>query len=72
MVPQMAGTPRQIEDELVGLWESHACDGFVITPAHLPEGFDAFVDGVVPLLQTHGLFPRFYAGRTLRDHLAEA
>ena len=37
--------------------------------AVLPEGFDDFVDLVVPILQERGLFRRDYEGETLRDHL---
>ena len=37
--------------------------------AHLPEGFDDFVDLVVPILQERGLFRGDYEGETLRDHL---
>ena len=37
--------------------------------ALLPEGFDDFVDLVVPILQERGLFRRDYEGETLRDHL---
>jgi alkanesulfonate monooxygenase SsuD/methylene tetrahydromethanopterin reductase-like flavin-dependent oxidoreductase (luciferase family) len=48
---------------------SDASDGFVVSPAFLPETFDDFVNGVVPILQDKGLFRREYEGRTLRDHL---
>jgi len=44
-------------------------DGFVITPAHLPEGFDDFVDLVVPELQRRGQFRLDYEGDTLRSYL---
>ena len=36
---------------------------------YFPEGFDDFVDLVVPILQERGLFRRDYEGATLRDHL---
>jgi len=35
----------------------------------LPDGLDAFVQGVVPELQRRELFRREYAGTTLREHL---
>jgi alkanesulfonate monooxygenase SsuD/methylene tetrahydromethanopterin reductase-like flavin-dependent oxidoreductase (luciferase family) len=47
-------------------------DGFVISPAFLPDSLDAFVDGVVPELQRRGLFRRDYSGPHLRDHLGLA
>lgn len=72
LAPQLAGTAADIADELAALFEAGAADGFVISPAHLPRGFDAFVDGVVPELQRRGLFRDRYRGRTLRDHLQGA
>ena len=37
-------------------------------PAVLPSGLELFVDTVVPILQSRGLFRTEYTGRTLRDH----
>jgi alkanesulfonate monooxygenase SsuD/methylene tetrahydromethanopterin reductase-like flavin-dependent oxidoreductase (luciferase family) len=51
---------------------SGAADGFVVSPAFLPDTFEDFVDGVVPILQDKGLFRRDYEGTTLRDHLGIA
>lgn len=70
LVPQIVGTPAQVTEQLVTIFEERGADGFVVSPAHLPYGFDDFVDGVVPQLQALKLFPRAYAGKTLRDHLA--
>ena len=41
-------------------------------PTHFPQGFDAFVDLVVPELQQRGLYRSDYTGPTLRDHLGIA
>jgi alkanesulfonate monooxygenase SsuD/methylene tetrahydromethanopterin reductase-like flavin-dependent oxidoreductase (luciferase family) len=71
LVPQLAGTPSDIADQLQAWFEAEVCDGFVITPSHLPSGFDAFVDLVCPVLQTRGLFRRAFQGGTLREHLAQ-
>lgn len=71
LVPQIAGTASDVADWMAGIVEAGGADGFVITPAHLPDGFEAFVDGVVPELQRRGLFRRDYTGRTLRAHLSE-
>jgi hypothetical protein len=38
-------------------------------PPYFMEGFDDFVDMVVPILQGRGLFRRDYRGTMLRDHL---
>jgi alkanesulfonate monooxygenase SsuD/methylene tetrahydromethanopterin reductase-like flavin-dependent oxidoreductase (luciferase family) len=53
------------------LFAAEACDGFVVTPAHLPHGFDAFVDLMVPELQARGLFRGRYHGTTLREQLLD-
>jgi len=37
-------------------------------PDVLPSGLETFVDTVVPILQSRGLFRTEYAGSTLRDH----
>jgi FMN-dependent oxidoreductase (nitrilotriacetate monooxygenase family) len=71
MVPQLVGTPAEIADQLQALFTAEACDGFVVTPAHLPHGFDAFVDLVVPELQARGLFRERYRGTTLREQLLD-
>lgn len=71
MVPQIAGTPKDVADYLEGLFAERACDGFMITPAHLPYGFDEFLEGVVPELQRRGLFREEYREGTLRDNLRD-
>jgi FMN-dependent oxidoreductase (nitrilotriacetate monooxygenase family) len=72
LVPQLAGTGAEIADYLESVVRADAADGFVISPAFLPDSLDAFVDAVVPELQRRGLFRRDYAGPTLRDHLGLA
>lgn len=67
-----AGTPEQIADLLQTWFEGHAADGFVISAAYMPGLFDAFVDGVVPILQKRGLFREEYEGDTLRENLGLA
>ena len=69
MCPRLIGTPTDIADELCAIADSGAADGFVISPAFLPETFEDFVAGVVPLLQERGRVRRAYTGRTLREHL---
>ena len=71
LVPQLAGIAADVADQLADLFEAEACDGFVVTPTHLPRGFDDFVAGVVPELQRRGLFRTAYAGSTLREHLRD-
>ncbi|MFG2937836.1 NtaA/DmoA family FMN-dependent monooxygenase [Streptomyces sp. NPDC048282] len=63
------GSPEDIADQLQLLFESRACDGFVIAPDVTADGLPAFVDKVVPVLQRRGLFHHDYEGSTLREHL---
>jgi FMN-dependent oxidoreductase (nitrilotriacetate monooxygenase family) len=69
MCPRLVGTAKDVADEMAEIVTSGASNGFVVSPAFLPETFDDFVDGVVPILQDKGLFRREYEGRMLRDHL---
>ncbi|MBD1551235.1 LLM class flavin-dependent oxidoreductase [Pseudomonas typographi] len=68
----LAGTAKDIADDLEQWFEGGACDGFNIMPPYLPEGLDTFVEQVVPELQRRGLFRRDYQGSTLREHLGLA
>jgi alkanesulfonate monooxygenase SsuD/methylene tetrahydromethanopterin reductase-like flavin-dependent oxidoreductase (luciferase family) len=69
LVPQLCGTPKQIADELADIFTSGDADGFVISPAFLPDSFAEFVDGVVPELQRLDVFRQDYTASTLRGHL---
>ena len=71
LCPQIVGSPATVADQLQDLFESHACDGFILTPTLMPGMFEQFTRAVVPLLQARDLFRRDYAGRTLREHLQE-
>jgi alkanesulfonate monooxygenase SsuD/methylene tetrahydromethanopterin reductase-like flavin-dependent oxidoreductase (luciferase family) len=69
LVPQIAGTVSEIADYMQGIIEAGASDGFVISPAFLPDSFEEFVDHVVPELQRRALFRTDYASHRLRDNL---
>jgi FMN-dependent oxidoreductase (nitrilotriacetate monooxygenase family) len=71
LCPQIAGSPETIADALQDLFESHACDGFILTPTLMPGMFEQFCRAVVPILQARGLFRRDYSGTTLRAHLRD-
>jgi alkanesulfonate monooxygenase SsuD/methylene tetrahydromethanopterin reductase-like flavin-dependent oxidoreductase (luciferase family) len=58
-----------VADQLQDLFESEACDGFILTPTLMPGMFEQFCRAVVPELQARGLFRRDYSGTTLRAHL---
>jgi FMN-dependent oxidoreductase (nitrilotriacetate monooxygenase family) len=69
LCPQVVGTPEMVADHLTDLFESEACDGFILTPTTFPGMFEQFCRTVVPLLQKRGVFRTRYTGATLRDHL---
>ena len=63
------GTALQVADIMETWFRAGAADGFNVMPPFFPAQFDAFADGVVPILQERGLFRSDYDGKTLRDHL---
>ena len=65
----VVGTPQGIADHLEDLFQSRACDGFVVSPAVYPGMFEQFCRAVVPILQKRGIFRQAYRGRTLRENL---
>ena len=65
----LIGTPSDIADAMQDWFECDACDGFNITPTHLPGGCEDFVEMVTPELQRRGLFRKEYEGKTLRENL---
>lgn len=65
----LVGTPQYIADVMQRWFESHAADGFNILPPYFPGGLADFIEGVVPVLQSRGLFRREYEGTTLRENL---
>jgi FMN-dependent oxidoreductase (nitrilotriacetate monooxygenase family) len=68
----VVGTPEQIADDIAHWFENGAADGFNLMPDVLPDGLEAFTEGVVPILQRRGIFRRAYEGSTLREHLGLA
>ena len=66
---EFIGTPEQVADTMQDWFESRACDGFMLSGAVLPQGFDDFVDHVLPILKERGLFRTEYEADTLRGNL---
>lgn len=63
-----AATPEQVAD-IIGDWFTDgAADGFNVMPPVFPGMLDAFIDGVIPILQRRGIFRTEYSGTTLREH----
>jgi FMN-dependent oxidoreductase (nitrilotriacetate monooxygenase family) len=69
MVPQITGTADEVADYMAGIYKDAGADGFVISPAFLPQSFEDFVDGVIPRLQSLNLFQKEYSSGQLRDNL---
>ena len=65
MCPRLVGTAKDVADEMAEIVQSGAADGFVVSPAFLPDTFEDFVGGVVPILQEKGCSASEYAGGTL-------
>lgn len=62
------GTPEQVANVIQSWFEGGAADGFNIMPAALPSGLELFVEHVVPILRSRGLFRVEYTpGQTLRE-----
>lgn len=65
----LADSPVHVATEIQDWVDSGAADGFVIRPAALATDLDAFVAGVVPVLQGAGYLRESYPGSTLRETL---
>jgi len=64
------GSAEQIADTMQEWFTAGGCDGFDVTPSHLPGALDDFVDLVVPLLRERGVFHADHDGsETLREGL---
>ncbi|MDA9391841.1 LLM class flavin-dependent oxidoreductase [Bradyrhizobium ottawaense] len=72
MCPRFVGTATDVAEQMADIVASGAADGFVVSPAFLPDTFEDFVKEVVPILQQKGVFRRDYEGATLRQHLGIA
>jgi FMN-dependent oxidoreductase (nitrilotriacetate monooxygenase family) len=67
----IVGTAEDVADELQAWYTEGAADGFVIAAPFLPGALEDFVDQVVPVLQSRGVFRKEYEGRTLRENLGK-
>ncbi|HVK21110.1 MAG TPA: LLM class flavin-dependent oxidoreductase [Actinokineospora sp.] len=64
----VAGTPEQIADHIEHWFTNGAADGFNVMAPLLPSGLEEFVETVVPLLRSRGLFRSEYEAKDLRGH----
>jgi N-acetyl-S-(2-succino)cysteine monooxygenase len=65
----LCGTAGEIADSMEEWVRGGAADGFNIMSMTYPEGLADFIDQVVPILQSRGLFRRAYESRLLRENL---
>ena len=63
------GTPAQVADTMQAWFEAGAADGFMMNSSVLPDGFNDFIDHVLPILKERGLFRTEYESDTLRGNL---
>ena len=63
------GTPAQVADTMQAWFQAGAADGFMMSSSVLPDGFDDFIDHVLPILKQRGLFRTEYESDTLRGNL---
>ena len=66
------GTAEHVADTMQAWFEAGAADGFMMNASVLPQGFDDFVDHVLPILKDRGLFRTEYEHDTLRGNLGLA
>jgi FMN-dependent oxidoreductase (nitrilotriacetate monooxygenase family) len=62
------GTPEGLADDIERWFRAGAADGFNVMPATIPGDLELFVDHVVPILRSRGIFREAYTGTTLREH----
>lgn len=67
--PMIVGTPDDIADTMVDMFDRRAADGFNVLPPTFPSGLKDFVEFVVPELRRRGKFRSGYSGETLRENL---
>ncbi len=68
----MVGTASMVADEMAQWFTDGICDGFIVAPPYLPDSLSDFVDDVIPILQSRGLFRTTYESDTLRGNLGLA
>jgi FMN-dependent oxidoreductase (nitrilotriacetate monooxygenase family) len=65
----IVGTPQSVADQMQDLFESRACDGFVVSQMIVPTSLEQFCRSVVPELQRRSILRREYRGKTLRENI---
>lgn len=63
----LLGTPEEVADALIDLWEDGTVDGYTLQPPRAPDDIEEFVKKVVPILQDRGVYRSHYEERTVRE-----
>jgi long-chain alkane monooxygenase len=67
--PFVVGSPQDVADELMAWADETDVDGFNLFRLVVPESLNAFVDLVIPELQSRGVYKTAYREGTLREKL---
>jgi hypothetical protein len=67
--PFVVGSPQDVADELIAWADETDVDGFNLFRLVVPESLNAFVDLVIPELQSRGVYKTAYRDGTLREKL---
>ncbi|MGK7865941.1 LLM class flavin-dependent oxidoreductase [Falsiroseomonas sp. E2-1-a20] len=67
--PPIVGDPVQVADALQSWMRTADVDGFNLSRTVMPEGLEAFIELVIPVLQERGLYKTGYAPGTYREKL---
>jgi len=63
------GTAKSVADQMQDLFDSRACNGFVVSQMVVPTSLEQFCRSVVPELQNRGIFRTQYRSRILRENV---
>ena len=67
--PPFLGTATEVADTMEEWFEAGAADGYMLNASVLPEGFNDFIDYVLPELKKRGSFRSSYESDTLHGNL---
>ncbi|KXV58393.1 nitrilotriacetate monooxygenase [Acetobacter senegalensis] len=63
----LLGTPEDVADGLIDLWQDGTVDGYTLQPPRAPDDIVEFIQKVIPILQDRGVYRRRYENSTVRD-----
>ncbi|AGT07324.1 NtaA/DmoA family FMN-dependent monooxygenase [Paracoccus aminophilus] len=62
------GTPEEVAEAIIDLWQDGTVDGYTVQPPRIREDTQIFVEKVIPILQSRGVFRDAYrSGETIRE-----